>query len=476
MTSADRQDHRPLNRRTFTTAPAAPPRLVHLGLGAFHRAHQLWYTQQSESDPGQPQWGYASFTGRSAAIAERLQAQDGLYTLVERSAEGDRHEVMTALVEARAADEVGRLWELLASPETAVVTITVTEAAYHLGAGLDFDAEDSAVASDLAVLRSAFLQGALDLAAVGLPGTMAAKVVVGLAERRRTGAGPLAVVSCDNLSDNGRAAHNSVQGLAAALDPALGRWVEDNVSFVATSIDRIAPRPDDQLIESVAQETGYADSVPVVAEPFHSWILSGRFPAGRPAWEDAGAVFVEDIEPFERRKLWLLNGAHSMLAYAGQLRGHTTVAGSMEDPTARQWVEQLWDEAEHHLVAPGLDIPGYRTALLDRFSNPRIAHHLTQIEADGVTKLRMRAVPVLHAERADGRDGRAAARMIAAWTAFLDGRTEVQDSAAEQILAVNDGPDRVRALLGLLDRQLAAQDDVVDLVTRLAAEFAPTPG
>ncbi len=474
MNSSDRRDLSPLNRDTFSTAPAAPPRLVHLGLGAFHRAHQLWYTQHSEADPQRPEWGYASFTGRSPAIAEQLQAQDGLYTLVERGAEGDHHEVITALVEARAGDEVGRLWELLAAPTTAVVTITVTEAGYHLGAGLDFDADDLEVATDLAVLRKAYGQGTFDLVTVGVPGTMAAKMVVGLTERRLADVGPLALVSCDNLSDNGTAAHNSIQGLAAAVDPELGRWVQDNVSFITTSIDRITPRSDDQLLDVVAQETGYADNVPVVTEPFHSWILSGEFPAGRPAWEDAGAIFVDDIEPFERRKLWLLNGAHSLLAYTGPSRGHTTVAGAMEDPVVSQWVEQFWDEAQRHLLAPELDIPAYRCALLERFSNPRIAHQLAQIGTDGLTKLRMRAVPVLRAERGEGRDGQAAARMIAAWTAFLQGRTDVQDTAAEQIETANTRPDRVRLLLGLLDQELAEQDDVLDLVTRLAAELAPT--
>ncbi len=454
----------PLNR-TALGLPTPPVRLVHLGLGAFFRAHQAWYTQHAETDPADPQWGYAAFTGRSPAMAELLAAQDGLYTLVERGAEGDRHEVIGAVAEARAAEDVDRLRELLAAPGTAAVTITVTEAAYHLGAGLAFDPSVPAVAADVERLR----------AGSGAPATMAGRLVVGLDARRRAGAGPIAVVPCDNLPANGNAARHAVQGLAAAVDPGLGRWVEEHVSFVSTSIDRITPRAEDELAETVARETGRTDRAPVVTEPFSSWVLSGDFPAGRPDWEHAGAVFVDDIEPFENRKLWLLNGAHSLLAYTGQLRGHTTVAEALADSVCRDGVEAFWDEACAHLTTPGLDLPGYRTALLERFANPRIAHHLAQIGVDGSTKVQMRAAPVLTAERAAGRDGRAAARMIAAWTAFLDGRTEVQDTAAEQILAVNAGPNRVRALLSLLDQELAAQDDVVDLVTRLAAELAPTP-
>ncbi len=445
--------------------PTPPVRLVHLGLGAFFRAHQAWYTQHAEADPADPRWGYAAFTGRSPAAAEPLAAQDGLYTLVERAGDGDRYEVIGAVAEARAADDVDRLRELLAAPTTAAVTITVTEAAYHLGAGLSFDPSVPAVAAELERLRTGS----------GAPATMAGRLVTGLDARRRADAGPLAVVPCDNLAANGAAARAAVQGLAAAVDPELGRWVGEHVSFVSTSVDRITPRAEDELAAAVARGTGRADRAPVVTEPFSSWVLSGDFPAGRPDWERAGAVFVDEIEPFENRKLWLLNGAHSLLAYAGKLRGHATVAEALADPACRDWVEAFWDEACTHLTAPGLDLPGYRTALLERFANPRIAHHLAQIGVDGSAKLQMRAVPVLTAERSAGRDGEAAARMIAAWTAFLDGRTEVQDTAAEQILAVNAGPDRVRALLGLLDRELAAQDDVVGLVTRLAAEHAPAP-
>lgn len=460
----------PLNRTTLGL-PTPPVRLVHLGLGAFHRAHQAWYTQHAETDPGRPEWGYASFTGRSAALADQLAPQDGLYTLVERSGDGDRYELISALAEARPADDVVALWGHLADPQVAVVTLTVTEAAYHLGPGLSFDPGVPAVAADRVQLAAAWSDGAFDLEAVGVPATTAGKLVVGLAARRAAGTGPIAVVPCDNLSANAVAARHAVQGLAAAVDAGLGDWVGDNVSFVATSIDRITPRTEPELLETVERETGHRDVAPVVTEPFASWVLSGEFPAGRPAWERAGAVFVDDIEAFETRKLWLLNGAHSLLAYAGQLRGHATVAEALADPACHGWVEAFWDEAARHFTAPGLDVPGYRAALLERFANPRIAHHLAQIAIDGSTKLQMRAVPVLRAERSAGRDGEAAARMIAAWTAHLDGRTEVQDTAAERILAGNTGPDRVRRLLGVVDPGLAADDDVVALVDRLAGDL-----
>ena len=466
-------DATPLNRATAATGTPAPPRLVHIGLGAFHRAHQVWYTRHAEADAAAPQWGYVSFSGRSADLALTLQAQDGLYTLVERGPESDEYEVIENLMEARPGEDVSRLWELLAAPTTAVLTITVTEAGYNLGHGLAFNPDNEKVATELTALTDAYRDGAFDTRAVGVPATMAGKVVVGLAERRRTGTGGMAVVSCDNLSANDVAAHNAIQGLAAAVDPELGAWIEENVSFVATSIDRITPRTEDSVLADVARETGYTDQVPVVTEPFRSWVLQGEFPAGRPDWEKAGAEFVADIEPFERRKLWLLNGSHSLMAYAGQLRGHATVAEAIGDPVCRMWVEEFWDEAAQHLTTPGLDVPDYRDALLDRFSNPRIAHNLAQIAMDGSTKLQMRAVPVLKAERQAGRAGTAAARAIAAWIAYLDGRTEVSDARSELVLEANPKPvdERVRALIAVLDAELAQQEDVVDQINGLVNEL-----
>jgi fructuronate reductase len=271
--------------------------------------------------------------------------------------------------------------------------------------------------------------------------------------------------------------------MADAWDPELAAWIAENISFVSTSVDRITPRTTNADIESVKAACGYFDNSPVVAEPFRNWVLSGDFPAGRPRWEDAGAVFVDEIEPYENRKLWLLNGAHSLLAYAGQLRGHATVAEALADPVCLAAVERFWDEAESNLTGTAahgadLQIPAYREQLLARFRNARIAHHLSQIAMDGSTKLRMRAVSVLTAERDGGRSGEGAAAMIAAWVAFCvdaagSGRS-VQDPLADDIAAACAlaGADRVQALLALLSVPLSQDGAVVELVAGLAAGFA----
>jgi fructuronate reductase len=451
--------------------PASPVRIVHIGLGAFHRSHQAWYTQHADPNG---EWGIAAFTVRSPTAADELAGQDGLYTLVERSASGDSFELISAIVQAHDGADLAAFVDLVAAPATALVTLTITEAGYHLGADNALDTGSPAMKADATALRDILTdRTGVPAMAAGAPQTPIGRLLVGLAARRQAGAGPLAVVSCDNLADNAAAARSAVVGLADAVQPDLAQWIGENVSFVGTSVDRITPRTTPEDLALVAGSCGYTDRAAVVTEPFRSWVLSGDFPAGRPRWEDAGALFVDHLEPFENRKLWLLNGAHSLLAYAGQLRGSKTVAEALADQACAGWIEELWDEADRALPAAGLDIPEYRRALLERFANARIAHNLAQIALDATTKLRTRAVAVLKAERDAGRTGQGAARMIAAWVAFLRTGQRPQDPAAAGIteaLRLN-GTEQVRALLGLIDRGLAGDDDVVHLVERLAAEL-----
>lgn len=451
---------------TQRTAPKPPIRIVHLGLGAFHRSHQAWYTHHAGDAA---EWGIAAFTGRRPNAAHVLAEQDGLYTVVERSDSGDSFELVGSIVEAVDGADVGRLTELLAAPATAIVTLTITEAGYGLGRDGMLDTSAPAVAGDIAEL------GRPD---GGTPSTPLGRLVLGLAARRQADAGPIAVVCCDNLADNGAVARNAVVGMAQAADASLAEWIDANASFVSTSVDRITPRTTPADIDAVSAACGYVDESPVVTEPFHSWVLSGDFPGGRPRWEDAGAMFVDRIEPYENRKLWLLNGAHSLLSYAGQLRGHATVAEALADGRCRAAVEAFWDEASAHLPDPELRIPEYRAALLERFGNSRIAHYLSQIAMDGSTKLRLRAVPVVKAERSDGRSGEGAARMIASWMDYVSmavgNGQELADPLEEEITRATtlaDG-DKVRALLSLLDPDLAADPAAHELLRALLGEFA----
>ncbi|WP_417233856.1 mannitol dehydrogenase family protein [Arthrobacter sp.] len=479
--SATETATRPLNATTYDVGNRPKVRIVHLGLGAFHRAHQAWYTERAGDG-----WGIAAFTGRSPEAARQLAGQDGLYTLVERAADGDRHEVIGAEVEAHDGADLQALATLMAHPDIAIVTLTVTEAGYRLapgaaGASPRLNTDDELVATDISALRAHYEGSNFTLGTGGLDGrivrTSAGRLLVGLAARRAADGWPIAIVSCDNLPGNGAAARTSVLDLAELVDPLLAAWIDANVSFVDSSIDRITPRTTDADRDAVREATGYDDVAPVVTEPFTSWVLAGDFPAGRPAWEAAGAVFVEDLEPYERRKLWLLNGSHSLMAYAGALRGHATVSEALADERVAGWIEEFWDAAAHHLQDPQLDIPAYRAALRERFANPRIAHHLAQIGMDGSLKLAARAVPVYRAERDDDRDGSAALRLLAAWMDRIDAQLtageEIHDPAATAIAdaAESTGTEQTAALLAVVDASLATEQDTVSAVHALRGTF-----
>jgi fructuronate reductase len=412
----------PLTRALLTSrgfdVPRPPARIVHLGLGAFHRAHQAWYTAHAGNAR---EWGIAAFTGRSPAMADVLSGQDGLYTVIERSSTEDRYEVLGSLVAARDGANISCLAEKFASPNVALVTITVTEAGYRLRADGSPDTSDAALAQDLATLRKAASSPA-QLEGLSLA-TMLGRLLAGLEARRRASGPGIAVVPCDNLPANGSLMARGTSEAAGLVSPALAEWVSENVSFVSTSVDRITPRTTAADAERLNALQQWADAAPVVTEPFRDWVLSGSFPAGRPAWEDAGARFVDDIEPWEHRKLWLLNGAHSLLSFGGLLRGHETIARAMRDPALRAMVELLWDEASAELP-DGLSLDNYRDALRQRFLNSRIEHRLAQIAEDGTRKLALRIVPVAEANLRAGRLPLGAAFAVACWIAYEPGRPE----------------------------------------------------
>ncbi|GAA3703499.1 mannitol dehydrogenase family protein [Microlunatus aurantiacus] len=461
-TSPERTTDSPprLSRALPGTPPAAPVRIVHLGLGNFHRAHQAWYTAHAGDAAD---WGIAAFTGRRPDAADALAPQDGLSTLITRASDGDAFELVGSLTAVHAAADHQALLDYLRRPEVAVVTITVTEQGYLADAARQLRRTEAVVA-DIAALQG-------DPAAPVT--TLPARLVGGLAARRAAGAGAITILSCDNLPENGEVAASVVTQLAQAVDPALAEWIAEHVDFASSMVDRITPTTTDADRALVTAELGYVDASPVATEPFHEWVMSGRFPAGRPRWEDAGARVVDDVTPFEQRKLWLLNGSHSLLAYAGSIRGHASIDEAIADPACREWVEALWDEAAPHLPLPAEDVAAYRSALLQRYANSRIRHQLAQIVADGSTKVVVRTVPVIRAERAAGRVPLGCATVVAAWIRHLRGAgAPLNDGGAEPYLAVvgDDDETAVRAVLALLGpadevaADLQSDDDLVAAV------------
>jgi fructuronate reductase len=436
-----------------------------LGLGNFFRAHQAWYTEHAfDADD----WGYAAFAGRSADLADRLAAQDSLYTLLERGSQRDSAEVIASVSEVHpGADHAGWL-ACVASPRVAAITVTVTEAGWCRGpdGGLDVSRPD--VAADLARLRD-------DISAS--VATAPARLVAGLAARRAADSGPLALVSCDNVPGNGELAGRVVADLARLVDCALVEWIGQSLTVVTTVVDRITPRTGSADIEAAARATGRSDEAPVVTEPFSEWVLAGELPAGRPRWEDAGAIFTDDVTGYEHRKLWLLNGAHSLLAYAGAALSHRTVAGAIGDDRCRGWVQQWWATAGPHLDQPTGEIATYQDALVERFANTKMHDELARIAEDGSQKLPIRVLPVLRAERAVGRLPTAATRIIAAWLCHLRGLgAPVHDIRADELVPLAAGPvaDAARQVLDALDPELGADTAVVAAVAEQCHELAGT--
>lgn len=424
-----------------------PVRAAHLGLGAFHRAHQAWYTQAANDAEGRGEgWGIAAFTGRSPEAARVLAAQDAVYTLVERGPSGDGFRTVEALSAVHDGGDAGAWRGTLADPEVGVLTLTITEAGYR-------------------------------------PGSVApARVLDGLAARFAAGAGGIAVVSCDNLPHNGRVLRDAVLALAEPGSD-LAAWVASEVSFVSTMVDRITPATTGADREAVRRATGWDDAAPVVTEPFTEWVLAGAFPAGRPAWEAGGARFVDDVEPFERRKLWLLNAGHSLLAYHGLLRGVPTVAAAVADPALAEELERLWSEQRTELPFDDAAVDEALAALRDRFANARIEHRLAQIAADGSQKLGPRILDPLRARLAAGREpGEAQLGVLAAWALHLttpERRDPSADALAERLRDARDASERAALVLAALAPDPADPVRTAGLADplarRIAALAAPHP-
>ncbi|MFM7014334.1 MAG: mannitol dehydrogenase family protein [Actinomycetota bacterium] len=399
-----------------------PERIVHLGLGAFFKAHQAWYTEKAKDHE---EWGIVAYTGRSPKAAEELKASNFRYTLITRHADRDEFETISSVVRAVPATDVSDLIATVAKSEIAVVTLTITEAGYQ--------PDDSQELSEFAL-------GRLSLA---------------LAERNRVGSPPLAVVSCDNMPDNGNVLKAVMQKIGKRLGPEYLSYLE-KISFVSTSIDRITPKITPADIALAEDFRGAEDPAAVVTEPFADWVLQGEFPLGRPDWESAGAKIVEEIAAFENRKLWLLNGAHTLISCLGQVRGLKTVDQAMRDQVVNQAVEIWWRDACSALPKAGLNLDAYLVALRERFLNPRIGYQLTQIAQESLTKLQVRTAPVAEIFEAKGRISRGSLIAIASYLTLVIGGVRPIDSKDALVAKALSQPSPKLALLELVSPALAS--------------------
>ncbi len=439
--------------RDVRRPPTASSRvgIVHLGIGAFHRAHQAVITEDAAAATGSDDWGIVGVTQRSASVQQQLLPQDGLYTVLERGEGAAGPRVVGAVRDVLdGAGDPAAVVARIADPAVRVVTLTVTEKGYRRTGDGSLDLDDDLVRADLSG---------------GAPRSAVGQLARGLQARHRSHAGPVAVVSCDNLTDNGTVLRALVHDFCAALPTSevgdLLPWLDAQVRFPSTMVDRIVPATTDEDRAEVRSLLGVDDAGVVVTEPFRQWGITDHFVSDRPAWELAGAVLTRDVAPWETAKLRLLNASHSLLAYLGALRGYDTIAEAVRDPDLEAAVRRLmYDDVVPTLAAPdGLDLPDYCEQLLTRFANPALRHRTVQVAMDGSQKLPARVLGTIRDRFAAGATPESASLVVAAWMAYVARAASdtsglpLDDPLARRLAATvtSAGDDASQLVSGLLE-------------------------
>ena len=401
--------------------------IVHIGIGAFHRAHQAVYTDDA-INAGDTGWGVIGVSLRSGDVAAQLNPQHGLYTVSTRRATGSELRLVGAVAHVLVASEDPQaVIAAIAAPTTHIVSFTVTEKGY---------------------LRRA--DGSLDLAAAVGASSLYRFVAAGLAARKAAGLPGLTLLSCDNLADNGAVLRRLMREYLTAYHPDLTAWFDATCTCPATMIDRIVPATTDADRAAVEATLGARDEGAVVTEAFSQWVIEDDFSGPRPRWEAVGAELVADVAPYETAKLRMLNGAHSALAYLGLGRGHNFVHQAIADPAIRPAIERLMrDEAAPTIdAAPGQDLAAYADALLARFANPALHHRLIQIAMDGSEKIPQRWLETLAWHEARGQRCPSLEAAVAAWIAFLRSDHVIDDPLADKLREAVAGSDAIERLFG----------------------------
>ena len=416
-----------MNRLDSSTLNALPPGIVrpgyaieqvgigivHLGIGAFHRAHQAIYTDDALAQSGGA-WGICGVSLRSPGVRDRMTPQDGLYTSIEKSPQGTRRRVVGSVREVLFQQEQREgVWRRLTARETQIVTLTVTEKGYcHEPATGRLNAQHPDIVHDLQSLDA--------------PRSVPGLLVAALAERRRTHGTPLSIVCCDNLTQNGGLVLSVVTSFANLVDAPLAEWIGREIAFPSTMVDRIVPATTDRDIVDNDAALGVRDEAPVVHEPFIQWVIEDRFAGERPAWEVGGALLVPDVDAYEAMKLRLLNASHSAFAYLGYLAGYDYVYDVAAQPDFVAYMRRFTaNEVTPTLVPPhGIDLADYREALVRRFANRALPHRTKQIAMDGSQKLPQRILSTVRDNLAANRPIDLAALAVAGWMRYVYGEDE----------------------------------------------------
>ncbi len=413
------------DRLSLTSRPREVPSSVgiaHLGIGAFHRAHQAVYTEDAGDG-----WGICGITQRSAGVAERLGPQDGLYSVLERGPDGTSARIVGAVREVLTGDAtVSRL----ADPAVRVISLTVTEKGYRYDPASGLLRDDAETRLDLSGRP---------------PRTVIGRLAAGLARRDA----PVTVVCCDNLTSNGA----TVRRLVEEYCERAGIRLTCDVTFPSTMVDRIVPATTPADLDEAERLLGVRDEGTVVTEPFTQWVIEDSFAAGRPAWDTAGAILTGDVGPYETMKLRLLNGSHSMLAYLGARHEFISDAVGELGDVVRRYMDE--DATPTLSVPDGFHLAAYKTSLLERFANPALRHRTAQVGMDGSQKLPPRQLAVIRERLAAGAEPRWAALGVAAWMRYVATARDLDDPMAAELHAAtaraHTPTSVVDALLGVTD-------------------------
>jgi fructuronate reductase len=404
--------------------------ILHLGPGAFFRAHFAPFTDAALATAG-GDWGIEVASLRTADVADHLSEQNGLYTMLVRDTSGTKAEVVGSILRAHVATRnPGELLQRLEDPAIRIVSLTVTEKAYGFDAangGLDLKHAD--VVADLANPHA--------------PRGVIGYLVEALSRRRAKGTAPFTPLSCDNLPSNGAVLKRLVLDFAERIEPELRQWIEQNVPFPSTMVDRITPASTEATYRDAETLTGRQDLAAIETEPFTQWVIEDHFANGRPQWEKAGALMVEDVSAYEKMKLRMLNGAHSLLAYLGYIGGYEFIRDVMDDAGLAALARRQMNAAAATLdPLPGIDFDAYADELIARFSNKAIAHRTYQIAMDGTQKLPQRLLEPATEALAHGGKAVTYAIAVAAWMRYATGidrngeRYELRDPRAGEIAAL----------------------------------------
>ena len=405
--------------------------IVHIGVGGFHRAHQAVYVDDLCQDHGATEWGFCGvgLLAHDTRIRDALRSQDCLYTLVERSAAGDRARVIGSITEFLfAPDDPGAVIEKMASGDTRIVSLTITEGGYFIDQGSgEFQQDHPDIVHDLAH--------------PGQPGCAFGYLLEALDRRRQRGMQPFTVLSCDNVQGNGDVTRKVLLSFAGLRDPSLKDWLSEHGAFPNCMVDRITPATTDADRALVRETFGIEDAWPVVTEPFRQWVIEDRFCDGRPPFEKVGVQMTADVHPYEMMKIRLLNASHSALGYLGFLAGYTYIYEIMADPGFRKYILDLMHEEVTPILkpVPGIDLDAYKETLVERFANPTIKDQATRICLDGSAKMPKFILPTIREQLARGGSVRRLSLAVASWCRFLAGTDEqgkpieIQDPMADEL-------------------------------------------